>query len=122
VTAELAQHGVSPLVFFGTADDAVRREFDAAMPSGVAWTRAANRPLREVLALLTLCRGYLGNDAGLTHLAARACPVVALFGPTAPAIWAPLGRDVRILQAPDGNLSKLKPAGVLEAALGALRS
>ncbi|MGC8760587.1 MAG: glycosyltransferase family 9 protein [Bryobacteraceae bacterium] len=36
---------------------------------------------------------YLGNDSGISHLAA-ACgvPVVVLFGPTDPRVWAPRGR------------------------------
>lgn len=36
---------------------------------------------------------YIGNDSGISHLAA-ACgvPVVALFGPTDPGVWAPRGR------------------------------
>ncbi|MFH0939795.1 MAG: glycosyltransferase family 9 protein [Planctomycetota bacterium] len=116
VTKELASRGFLPLVFFGPADDATRRECEDVLPRDAAWTSVANRPLREVLALLTLCRGYVGNDAGLTHLAARVCPVVVLFGPTASERWTPLGRDMRILQAPEKNLSKLDVATVLEAA------
>lgn len=44
-------------------------------------------------------RVFLGNDSGIAHLAA-ACgvPVVAVFGPTDPRVWAPRGRDVRIAQ------------------------
>ncbi|MGJ5814118.1 glycosyltransferase family 9 protein [Paludibaculum fermentans] len=40
---------------------------------------------------------FVGNDSGIAHLAA-ACgvPVVAVFGPTDPAVWAPRGRHVRI--------------------------
>jgi heptosyltransferase III len=39
--------------------------------------------------------GFVGNDSGMTHLAA-ACglPVVAVFGPTDPAVWAPPGAKV----------------------------
>lgn len=40
---------------------------------------------------------YLGNDSGITHLAAAVgTPVLALFGPTDPAVWAPRGEHVRI--------------------------
>lgn len=43
---------------------------------------------------------YIGNDSGITHLAAAAgCPVVAIFGPTDPAVWAPKGPNVTVLQA-----------------------
>lgn len=51
-------------------------------------------------ALLGRCAAYLGNDSGVTHLAAlTGCPTLALFGPTDPAVWAPLGPRVRILCA-----------------------
>jgi ADP-heptose:LPS heptosyltransferase len=40
---------------------------------------------------------YIGNDSGVTHLAAAVgTPVVALFGPTDPAAWAPRGPNVRV--------------------------
>ena len=40
---------------------------------------------------------YVGNDSGITHLAAAVgTPVLALFGPTDPAVWAPRGPHVRI--------------------------
>jgi ADP-heptose:LPS heptosyltransferase len=43
---------------------------------------------------------YLGNDSGMTHMAAAArCEVIALFGPTDPAIWRPLGKSVRVIAA-----------------------
>ena len=40
----------------------------------------------------------VGNDSGISHLAAAlGVPVVALFGPTDPAIWGPRGETVRII-------------------------
>lgn len=43
--------------------------------------------------------GYVGNDSGITHLAA-ACGIrtVAVFGPTEPEIWAPRGPNVRVVR------------------------
>jgi len=44
-------------------------------------------------------RVFIGNDSGITHLAAYwGCPTIALFGPTDPGIWAPVGRRVTILR------------------------
>jgi ADP-heptose:LPS heptosyltransferase len=41
---------------------------------------------------------YLGNDSGVTHLAAALeIPTVAIFGPTHPDLWGPLGDRVTIL-------------------------
>lgn len=40
---------------------------------------------------------FLGNDSGVTHLAAfLGIPTLALFGPSDPKIWSPLGRRVRV--------------------------
>ncbi len=62
----------------------------------------ANRPLARLARVLSRCRLYLGNDSGLTHLAAAVGEpeVLALFGPTDPRVWAPLGPRVRTLIAP----------------------
>ena len=56
-------------------------------------------PLLEVAQHLQQCRCYLGNDSGITHLAAMlGVPTVAIFGPTDPAIWRPVGPFVKVLQ------------------------
>jgi ADP-heptose:LPS heptosyltransferase len=99
----------------------------------------ANRPLARVARVLSHCRLYIGNDSGLTHLAAAVAgpEVLALFGPTDPRVWAPLGGRVRTLRAPcpqapeavDGTISSpgtrclnaLSPETVLAAAAQALR-
>ncbi len=46
---------------------------------------------------LSQARLYIGNDSGITHLAAASgAPVLALFGPTDPEVWGPRGENVRI--------------------------
>ena len=115
VATKLAcRDGVVPLVFFGPAETEIRETFESAIPPGVDWQPVQDRPLREVLALLSLSRGYVGNDSGITHLAARACPTLAIFGPSNSQVWAPVGKSVRILQAPEGDLSRLSVDEVLE--------
>jgi ADP-heptose:LPS heptosyltransferase len=44
---------------------------------------------------------FIGNDAGMTHVAAL-CGVrtIALFGPTDPAVWRPLGPNVYVCELP----------------------
>jgi ADP-heptose:LPS heptosyltransferase len=55
--------------------------------------------LPQVAEELQHCRCFVGNDSGITHLAAYlGCPTVALFGPTDPRIWGPIGRRVRVLK------------------------
>ena len=48
--------------------------------------------LREVLALISLCRLWIGNDAGLLHAAAAlGVPTVGIFGPTKARRWGYAG-------------------------------
>ena len=106
-----------PLVFFGPADDQVHREFEAAMPPDVIWRAIAHRPLREVLALLHSCAFFVGNDSGMSHLAARAVPTLAIFGPTNPDVWAPIGENVSVVTAANRDLNLLAVETVLNAVL-----
>ena len=56
--------------------------------------------LGELAKWLASARVYIGNDSGISHLAAAVgTPTVALFGPTRPEVWAPRGPRVRILEA-----------------------
>ena len=57
------------------------------------------RDLREVISLLKRTRCFVGNDSGLTHLAAYlGVPTIALFGPSSPSRWAPVGNHVTLLR------------------------
>ncbi len=58
--------------------------------------------LAQVASLLRRARCYVGNDSGITHLAAAVgATTVALFGPTDPVIWAPRGSRVHVIHAPE---------------------
>jgi hypothetical protein len=53
--------------------------------------------LYDLACWLASAQLYVGNDSGITHLAAAVgTPVVAFFGPTDPGIWGPRGPLVRI--------------------------
>ena len=65
-----------------------------------------------------LARLFIGCDTGPTHLAAQlGVPTIALFGPTDPAVWAPVGARVRVL-APDvpSPMEWVEPDRVVAAA------
>ena len=69
--------------------------------------------LFELACWLATARVYIGNDSGITHLAAAVdIPVVAIFGPTDPAVWAPRGDRVRVVS---GNLADISVEQVLNA-------
>lgn len=79
----------------------------------------------SIAALAALARRAvlsIGNDNGVSHLAAAAdCPVVVLFSETGsdPALCAPRGRLVRVVAVPD--LNDLAAEAVLAEASEALR-
>ena len=81
------------------------------------WVRARSLPLRTLAAVLARTGIYLGNDSGVSHLAAAAgAPTIAIFGPTQPAQWSPLGPAVRAIRADGGRLEDVRVADVLSAA------
>jgi len=60
--------------------------------------RARDLNLAQVAALLARSDLYLGNDSGITHLAAAVgVRAVALFGPSDALEWAPIGERVTVL-------------------------
>ncbi|GIK15141.1 MAG: hypothetical protein BroJett003_01050 [Planctomycetota bacterium] len=57
-----------------------------------------------VVELLRRARAYIGMDAGMTHVAAlRGVPTAAVFGPTDPRVWRPLGVRVRVCRFPESG-------------------
>ncbi|GCE10236.1 glycosyltransferase family 9 protein [Tengunoibacter tsumagoiensis] len=78
-----------------------------------ALTLWLNLPLLQLAQQLRRCYCYLGNDSGITHLAALSgLPTIALFGPSNPLHWHPIGPTVTILAA--SELSSLLPTQVLK--------
>ncbi len=97
----LAESGFRPILTFGPADDLIRRRLLPLIETRDILV-FEGRSLVEVAALYARCRAMIGNDSGMTHLAAAAgTPVIALFGPTDPAVWGPRGKDVRMLWGTD---------------------
>lgn len=102
--------------FAALADRFTALGFAVAVTSGpadeetVAALRAETRVARpEILegldldalaAILGDARLFVGNDSGVTHLAALLdVPTVALFGPFDPSYWAPIGPRVIVVDA-----------------------
>lgn len=89
------QAGCNILLIGGEADDTARRAL-APFNLPAAW----NLPLPQLAAILERCGLFAGHDSGITHLAAAVgVPTLALFGPTSPNIWSPLGPRVRVVTA-----------------------
>ncbi len=78
-----------PTVFIlGPAEDSIE---DALRAHGHCVIK--NLSLGTVAAVAAMASAFVGNDSGVSHLAAAAdAPGVVLFGPTDPMRWRPLGR------------------------------
>ncbi len=71
-------------------------------------------------AILAEAAAYVGNDSGVTHLAAAwGAPTVALFGPTDPEVWSPVGPRVTIVRGPEGRMDGIE-VGTVKGAVAPL--
>ena len=84
------------------------RALAARLPYRVEWSAGPEEELPEATRSSDLfelavwiagARLYVGNDSGITHLAAATgVTTLALFGPTKPETWAPHGEHVTVWQ------------------------
>jgi heptosyltransferase-3 len=76
---------------------------------------AKHLPLPELAAVLEHSI-FIGHDSGISHLAAAAgANCFLLFGPTDPAVWAPLNENVQIIRATSGRMDDVDLATVAQA-------
>jgi ADP-heptose:LPS heptosyltransferase len=79
-------------------------------------------PLPALAARLAQCRLYVGNDSGVTHLAAATgCPTVALFGGSDPRSWSPRGANVEVIDSRGRGMRAIRVEDVLRVCLELLR-
>lgn len=79
--------------------------------------------LRKTAALFSRSDVVLCNDTGIMHLAAAVgAPLVAVFGPTDPAEWKPIGEEFVAVRAEDHLTASVTPEMVVKAARNLLAS
>ncbi len=77
--------------------------------------------LLELADAAKAARVFVGCDTGPTHLAAAlGVPTIALFGPTDPEQWGPIGASVRVVRAPEADLGRLEASAVVAEAAALL--
>ena len=86
------------------------RALAARLPLTVKWSAGPEEILDDAVRFndlyklgcwLSTARVYVGNDSGISHLAAAVgTPVVAIFTCTDPRVWAPRGTHVIVLENP----------------------
>jgi ADP-heptose:LPS heptosyltransferase len=93
----LAAAGAHPVIIQGPADEAAVRDVQRYL-ADVSYTLVRGLSLIQVAAVLAQLSLYVGNDSGITHLAAAVnIPTIAIFGPSDPLVWAPRGEDVYVV-------------------------
>ena len=81
--------------------EAVREVRHGLAEDSVRWETVRIENLSRLAAVLSRCRLYIGNDSGITHLAAAlGIRTIALFMDTDPRVWAPRGPRVELLRRP----------------------
>ena len=105
--ALVAERGCRVVFTVGPADEHLLPALESlALPQA---TVLRGLDVVELAGALSHAACYVGNDSGVTHLAAAlGVPTIAIFGPTDPAVWAPLGERVTVLQGlcPDGPCAR----------------
>lgn len=103
--------GLTPVFTAGEADEAIVSKLKGAG----TFVILPSQDLVDLAGFLSLCSCYVGNDSGITHLAAATgIKTIALFGPTDPDRWAPCGSNVLVLKA-ECDVSELKVDQVYDA-------
>jgi heptosyltransferase-2 len=132
-TAErLASETGARILFFGSESERpVSEEVAAKTTTANPVILAGQTGLREALALISLCRLWVGNDGGLLHAAVALCPAsVGIFGPTKAPRWGydtPQHRTAVVYPETEARdaaairrcLDAITPESVVEMALSA---
>lgn len=98
VAAELKKRGLQPSILLGPAEvdlEAVLQQGPQSQPQVVK-----TRTFQELITVLESATIFIGNDSGVSHLAAfLGVPTLVIFGPSDPDRWRPFGDHVRIVKA-----------------------
>ncbi|MGB5619110.1 MAG: glycosyltransferase family 9 protein, partial [Desulfobacterales bacterium] len=97
VAAELKKRGLQSSILLGPAEidlEAALQHGPQSQPQVVK-----TRSFQELITVLESAIIYIGNDSGVSHLAAfLSVPTLVIFGPSDPDRWRPFGDHVRIVK------------------------
>lgn len=90
--------GMNPEIILGPAEHNLSEIFARSLPAGSKVHMLLD--LGDLVTILSLSGGFIGNDSGISHLAAfTGIPTVVIFGPSSPKRWKPFGRSVEVLRS-----------------------
>ena len=98
LVADLVENHEAECVLVGVSSERALCEEIAAASRCEPIIAAAETEVGELIALLALCDGFVGNDSGPMHVAAAlGRPTVGIFGPTDPGRTGPMGPKATFL-------------------------
>jgi len=116
VAGEIDSRGVEILFLLGPAE---RDRFSDAQIKKISSVGKCLKDLSltQVLGLLSCVDGFIGNDSGITHLAASlGIRTYGIFGPTNPAVYKSIGPAVTVLTGSKASFAR-KPSVYLQRKL-----
>ncbi|MBN1931434.1 MAG: glycosyltransferase family 9 protein [Desulfobacterales bacterium] len=94
----LKSEGMKPEFILGPAEQYLSEVLESSLSRSHGVIHFFSDLIELVSSLKNVC-GFIGNDSGLTHLAAfLGLPTVAIFGPSDPQRWKPAGRSVATIR------------------------
>jgi len=94
----LAQRHEAECVLVGSPSERHKCEEVVAASATGALIAAGETSVGELIALLSLCNGFAGNDSGSMHVAgALGIPTIGMYGSTDPERTGPLGARTTVL-------------------------
>jgi ADP-heptose:LPS heptosyltransferase len=122
VAKELDSNGIEVIFLLGPAE---LDRFTAATIKKIKNVAGCltDLSLTQVLGLLSCADGFVGNDSGITHLAAAlGIRAMAVFGPTNPAVYKPIGPAVTVFTSRTTTFAKKTSAKLQRKLLEVLMS
>lgn len=109
VAKELASENIKSIFLLGPTESERFSDVEIKKINGAAKC-LTDLSLMEVLGVLSCAYAFLGNDSGITHLAAAmGVKTISVFGPTNPDAYKPIGPAVTVINSGDADFAK-KPS------------
>ncbi len=98
LAVRLQEKGLQPEFLLGPAEQDIKQAPGVHGEGGIPVIEPES--LTDIAYILTKTDGYIGNDSAVSHLAAfLGVPVVAIFGPSDPDRWRPVGLRVEVVRS-----------------------
>ncbi len=111
VAAKLLAQGLRVVILLGPAEADIEAALKQRKEPQPAVVTCQSFP--DLLTLLDSADGFIGNDSGVSHLAAFiGLPVLVVFGPSDPERWRPFGANVSIVIPSDTSCPRPNPSKV----------